>query len=450
MSDLTVFKRPSTFVVTAAAAAIGLGNLWRFPALLAEYGGAPFLLAYIAAVLVLALPILMAEAVLARRFAGDLSGGFRDLLLEHGLTRFWLLIPLLGLLAVLLIFTYYSVVAGWCIAYLKPMYYGFFIETPSREAGSFFNQLLGQPRLMAWHSGAFIAILVALLALNVRLGVAKVMRLLIPIFIIGLILLCVYALKFGDAEQAYAFLFHADPYAFTPELIVAATGQAFYSLSIGCAMMLSIGQYAPQNRSLLGMLGWVVILDTLVSLLAALIIFPIILSLDIRPESGPSLLFVAMPYAFGQMVYGDFFGLLFFLMLACLALSSGIALLAPVVEWLSKRFSLWRSLAALLLGGMITGLTVLSILSLTRWSELGWLGVKAFQWPDLLVGHFILPITALLTAILVAWRIRTIALRDVIHREFAVFFWPWLWGLRFITVPLMLVFMLYLMKTAFL
>lgn len=450
MTETVVFKRPSTFIVAAAAAAIGLGNVWRFPTLLAEHGGASFILAYLVAVTVLAMPILIAESILARRFSGDLNTGFKDLLVDQGLTRVWLLIPLLGLIAVVLIFSYYSVVAGWCIAYLKPLYYGFFVQTPSREVGSFFNQLLGQPRLMLWHSAVFIVLLVGILALNIRLGVAKAMRFLVPIFIIGLILLAVYALKFGDAERAYGFLFDIDRFAFTPELIVAAAGQAFYSLSIGCAMMLSIGQYAPQNRSLMGMLSGVVLIDTLVSILAALIIFPIILSLDIRPEEGPSLLFVAMPYAFGQMVYGDFFGLLFFLMLVCLALSSGIALLAPVVEWLSKCFSIWRVFAALLVGVMITGLTWLSVLSLTRWSDIEWMGVSLFQWPDLLVGHFILPITALLTAVLVAWRIRTIALRDVIYKESAVLFWLWLWGLRFVTVPIMLVFMVYLMKTAFL
>lgn len=428
-----------TFIAAATGAAIGLGNLWKFSYLAGENGGAAFVLIYIACVFLLALPILLAEVILGSRGRANPISAIEHVVLEAGSSRWWQLAAWLGVVASLLILSYYSVIAGWVLAYVKAMANDAFTGLNVRLVGDHFNRLLADPQqLIVWHS-SFIALIVLVSALGVKRGVARAARILIPLLIIALILLAVYAAKVGDAQAALQFLFKPDWSLLTPSVILAAMGQAFFTLSIGMGAMMAFGAHMPDRCSVVGMLSMVAVLDTLIALLAGFAIFPLVFSLNIEPSMGPGLMFVALPYAFSQMVYGDFFGLLFFLMVACVALTSGVALLEPATAWLVERFNWWRPLAATAVGSIVWVLGLLTVFSFNHWVDVSFLAMGIFEWLDFMSANILLPLAAWLMALFVGWRMRAEVVRDEMFDEHPWIFSLWRLLLRYIAAPAVLV-----------
>ena len=428
-----------TFIAAATGAAVGLGNLWKFSYLAGENGGAAFVLIYIACVFFLALPILLAEVILGSRGRANPILAFEHVALEAGRSRLWQITAWFGVIASLLILSYYSVIAGWVFAYVEAMSNDAFTGLSVRLVGDHFNALLEDPRqLIIWHS-SFIALIVLIGAFGVKRGVARAARILIPLLIIALILLAVYAAKVGNIEVGLEFLFEPDWSALTPSVILAAMGQAFFTLSIGMGAMMAFGAHMPDRRSVVGMLSMVAVLDTLIALLAGIAIFPLVFSLNIEPSMGPGLMFVALPYAFAQMVYGDFFGLLFFLMVACVALTSGVALLEPTTAWLVERFNWWRPLAATAVGAIVWVLGLATVFSLNRWADVSFLAMGVFEWLDFISANILLPLAAWLIALFVGWRMRVEVARDEMFDEHPWVFSLWRLLLRYIAAPAVLV-----------
>lgn len=428
-----------TFIAAATGAAVGLGNLWKFSYLAGENGGAAFVLVYLASVFFLALPILLAEVILGSRGRANPISSLQHVALEASSSRFWQLIAWLGVAASLLILSYYSVVAGWVFAYVESMFKDAFIGLNVRLVGDHFNDLLEDPRrLIIWHS-SFIALIVLIAAFGVKRGVARAARILIPLLIIALILLAVYASKIGDIDTALQFLFKPDWSALTPAMMMTAMGQAFFTLSIGMGAMMAFGAHMPDRRSVVGMLATVALLDTVIALLAGLAIFPLVFSLNIEPGMGPGLMFVALPYAFGQMVYGDFFGLLFFLMVACVSLTSGVALLEPAIAWLVERFNWWRPLAATAVGVLVWLLGLITVFSLNLWVDISLWGMGLFEWLDFISANILLPLGAWLIALFVGWWMRREVIRDEMFDDHPWIFSLWQLLLRYIAAPAVLV-----------
>lgn len=433
------WKQRWTFIAAATGAAVGLGNLWKFSYLAGENGGAAFVLVYLAFVFLLALPVLLAEVIVGSRGRANPITTLQDIALEAGASRFWQVIAWMGVLASLFILSYYSVIAGWVFAYVEAMFNEVFIGFNVRMVGDYFNTLLEDPKeLIVWHSG-FIGVIVLIASLGAKRGVAQVSRVLIPLLMIALILLAVYASKVGDIGAAARFLFTPDWQALTPSVILAAMGQAFFTLSIGMGAMMAFGAHMPDRRSVMGMLSMVAVLDTVIALLAGLAIFPLVFSLNIEPGMGPGLMFVALPYAFGQMVYGDFFGLLFFLMVASVAITSGVALLEPATAWLVQRFRWWRPLAATAVGAVVWALGLLTVFSLNHWAELSFWQMSVFQWLDFISANILLPLSAWLLALFVGWWMRTEVLRDEMFDDHPWIFSLWHLLLRYIAAPAVLV-----------
>ena len=428
-----------TFIAASTGAAVGLGNLWKFSYLAGENGGAAFVLVYLASVFLLALPILLAEVIIGSRGRANPVSSLHHVALEAGSSRFWQIIAWLGVAASLLILSYYSVIAGWIFAYVEAMFDDVFIGLNVRLVGDHFNHLLEDPRrLIIWHS-SFVALIVLIAAFGVKRGVARAARILIPVLIIALILLAVYASKIGDIDTALEFLFKPDWSALTPAMILAAMGQAFFTLSIGMGAMMAFGAHRPDRHSVVGMLAMVALLDTAVALLAGLAIFPLVFSLNIEPAMGPGLMFVALPYAFGQMVYGDFFGLLFFLMVACVSLTSGVALLEPVTAWLVERFNWWRPLAATAVGVLVWLLGLLTVFSLNLWADINLWGMGVFEWLDFISANILLPLGAWLIALFVGWWMRAEVISDEMFDDHPWIFSLWRLLLRYIAAPAVLV-----------
>ncbi|MEE8058921.1 MAG: sodium-dependent transporter [Pseudomonadales bacterium] len=429
------WRRSWSFIASATGATIGLGNLWKFSYLAGENGGAAFVLAYLLCVVLVALPVLIAEVVLGSRGRANPVTAMQNVSLETAVSPWWQSIGWMGCLAGLLVLSYYSVIAGWGLAYIGKMFSGEFTAGSAQLAGDGFAELLAAPiELIKWQA-IFLLIILFITAAGIRRGLSVAARLLIPLLFIMLIALAAYSSRVGDFDAALAFLFTPDFTLLNAEVWFVALGHAFFSLSIGVGAMLAYGAYTPDKRSISGMLATVVVMDTLVSLLAGLAIFPLIFSLNIAPSMGPGLMFVAMPYGFGNMVYGDYFGALFFLMVSLAAVTSGVALLEPATAWLAERFRCWRPVAAVVMALLVWLLGLATIFSFNIWADIRFAGMSIFTLLDFVTANILLPLGGVLIAIFVGWRMRREVLRDELYVEKAQIFSLWYWLLRYIAAP---------------
>ena len=418
------WRRSWSFIAAATGAAIGLGNLWKFSYLAGENGGAAFVLAYIVCVVLVALPVMIAEVVLGARGRSNPVTAMQMLSLEAGVSRWWQCVGWMG-----------CVIAGWGFAYIGKMFDGQFTAGSVQLAGDGFTEMLASPlELIKWQS-VFLAIVALVVAAGVRRGVAGVARLLIPLLFVMLIALAIYSSRVGNFDAAVDFMFAADFSVLDAEAWLVALGHAFFTLSIGVGAMLVYGAYSPDKRPITTMVGTVVAMDTLVSLLAGLAIFPLVFSFNMAPAMGPGLMFVAMPYGFGNMEYGNYYGALFFLMVSLAAIGSGIALLEPATAWLVERFRWWRPAAAVAMALFVWVLGLATVFSFNLWAEFSLAGMSLFTLLDFVTANIMLPLGGLSVAVFVGWRMRREVLRDELYVESPHLFSLWYWLLRYIAAP---------------
>lgn len=429
------WRRSWSFVAAATGATIGLGNLWKFAYLAGENGGAVFVLTYLVCVILVAAPVLIAEVALGSRGRANPVETMRNVTLEAGAAPAWRGIGWVSAITGLLVLSYYSVIAGWAMAYVGKMVDGQFTAGSAQLAGDGFAELLASPvELLKWQ-GAFLLLIVLVSAAGIRRGLSSLLRALLPLFFILLIALVIYSCRVGDVDAALNFMFAADFSLLTPEVVLAALGHAFFSLSIGVGAMLAYGAYVPDKRSITRMVASVALMDTLVSLLAGLAIFPLVFSFNMAPSMGPGLMFIAMPYGFGNMIYGNYFGALFFVMVVMAALSSGLALVEGAVAYVTERFNCWRWLAAVMVTALVGLLGVMSVLSFNHWQDVSLWGMTPFALLDTLVANVLLPLMGVAIAVFVAWRMRPEVLRDELFVEPGHLFSLWRWILRYIAGP---------------
>lgn len=431
-----------TFVAATAGAAVGMGNIWKFSALAGANGGAAFVVVYLFFVVMVSLPVLIAEVVIGSRGRANPITASRDLAREAGISKAWQTMGWLGCIAGLVILSYYSVMAGIGIAYIDEIFTGQFKDLSAAKVGAAFNTLLNDPKqLLIWHS-VFLGIVMLVVSTGVERGLARTSRIILPVFIILLLIVVAYSMRIGDVAKAQAFLFDFDWTMITPSIVLAALGQAFFTLSIGLGAMMAFGAYMPDGRSIAGLLSVVVLIDTAVALLAGMAIFPLVFSMNIQPDAGPGLVFIALPYAFGHIEHGELFGGAFFTVVALVALSSGVALLEPAVAWLVERFKFRRIIATVVVGLLVWLLGFAALLSFSHWSDIRWLGMTIFSWLDFVSASVLLPLGGLLIAIFVGWRMREEAVRDEFYRDSGFIFVLWYWLLRYIAAPAVLVILL--------
>jgi NSS family neurotransmitter:Na+ symporter len=429
------WRRSWSFIAAATGAAVGLGNLWRFSYLVGENGGSAFIVVYLVCLLLVAMPVLIAEVIIGSRGRSNPINTMQDLCLEATVSRWWQAIGWLGCLAGILVLSYYSVIAGWAFAYVDKLLSGEFVAGSAQLAGDSFNELLASPlQLMQWQ-GSFLLIVLLMLVAGVRISVSAVAKFLLPLLLVMLLALVVYSSRVGDFDRALQFLFEPDFSVVTAAVWLEALGHAFFTLSIGVGAMIAYGAYAPSHRPITGMVCSVVLLDTVVSLLAGLAIFPLVFSLHIAPAMGPGLLFVAMPYGFGNMIYGSYFGALFFLVVSLTSITSGVALLEPATAWLSQRFGWWRPIAAMVMVLLVWLLGLATILSFNEWQHVRLAGLSIFALLDFVTANVLLPLGGVLIALFVGWRMRKEVLRDELYVENSKIFWLWYWTLRYIAAP---------------
>ena len=393
------------FILAATGSAVGLGNIWRFPYVTAENGGGAFILLYLLCLLFVGVPIMTAEIMLGRRGRQSPINTMRALAREEKRSRYWQILGFAGVGTGFLILTFYSIVAGWTLAYIFRSLSGIFSTASAEEIGAIFDNLVSDPeRLLAWHT-IFMVMVVFVVSRGVRSGLENAVRYLMPALFFMLLVMCGYALSTSGFGAAMAYMLRADFSVIGPETVLLALGQAFFSLSLGMGAIMTYGSYLSSRASIPRTTGAIAMMDTSVALLAGVAIFPIMFSYGLQPEEGgPGLIFKTLPVAFGQMPYGIVFGTIFFTLLMFAAWTSAISLLEPAAAWLAERKGFTRIRAALYSGAVAWLLGIASLLSLNLWSGVTFFGGKTFfDLVEFLSVNILLPLGGLFISVFAAW-----------------------------------------------
>ncbi len=388
-------------VLAAAGSAVGLGNIWKFPYLVGANGGAAFVLLYLAFVLLIGIPLIMTEFVVGRKTTRNPVGAFREL--APGTA--WVIPGISGVVAGFLILSFYSVVAGWVLRYAVTSLLGALSGLNPEGAAALFTEFIGGTWApLFWHL-LFMALTVYIVAAGVQEGIEKWSKILMPGLFILVIILVIRSLTLPGSHPGIAYYLQPDFSALTGKSVLAALGQMFFSLSLGMGCMITYGSYISRQDSLVKTAGQVGLIDTLVALLAGLVIFPAAFAFGIEPGAGPGLVFITLPAIFAQMPLGQFFACLFFLLLAIAALTSSISLLETVVAYFVDEKDWGRRQTAVVWGGLAFLAGIPSALSQGA-VNLTVFGLSFLDAVDYLTSNILLPLGGLLTALFVGWRMR--------------------------------------------
>ncbi|GAB5477557.1 MAG: sodium-dependent transporter [Marinobacter nauticus] len=423
------------FILAATGSAVGLGNIWKFPYVTGENGGGAFVLVYLLCIAIIGIPIMMAEVMIGRRGGHSPVYSIKAIAQRDGLNPAWKLVGAVGILAGFLILSFYSVIGGWAISYVGTTASGQLSGQTADAVGAIFSGLLSNPgTLLLWHT-VFMALVMLVVAKGVRSGLERAVSILMPALFVLLLIVVGYAMTTGHFGQAAAFLFQPDFSKLTTSGVLVALGHAFFTLSLGMAVMMAYGSYLPKNISIAKTSITVSVIDTGVALLAGLAIFPIVFANGLEPGAGPGLIFQTLPLAFGQMPMGSLFGTLFFVLLIFAAWTSGISLLEPIVEWLEEQKGMNRTVSTLGAGVVCWALGIASILSLNLWADfapLGFIpmleGKTIFDLLDFFTANILLPLGGLLVALMAGW----VMSKPAMEKELALS--PGTFNLWFVTV----------------
>jgi len=426
------------FILAATGAAVGLGNIWRFPYVTAENGGGAFVLIYLGCIALVGVPLLMAEILLGRAGRHSPINSLRQLARRSDASRAWSIIGIMGAVVGVMILSFYVVVAGWTLSYV----WTYTVELAGKTAllGSpqqHFDDLLASPaKLLLW-STLFLASSVGVVALGVEKGLEGSVRLLMPL-LFGLLLIMVgYGMASGHFVQSVVYLFRPDFSAINGGVILEAVGQAFFSLSLGMTGIMAYGAYVPRDINIGKTAGIIALADSAVAILAGLAIFPIVFAYDLQGSGGPGLIFVTLPHAFAAMEYGNLYALIFFTLLAVAAWTSAISLLEPATAYLVERTACNRLVSVLIVGGSTWLLGIGSVLSFNHWSEFLLWGKNFQELVEYASTNVMLPIGGLLIAVFAGWVLSRVIVREQLADIDDEMYRSWLWLMR-LFVPLAL------------
>lgn len=430
------------FILAATGSAVGLGNIWRFPYITGEGGGGAFVLVYLICVLLIGVPIMMAEIMLGRRGRQSPINTMRTLAQEEGCSPSWQGLGWMGMLGGFLILSFYSVVAGWTLAYVFRTGSGMFTGATAEGVTSIFNTFIADPeRLMMWHT-IFMVMCTVVVSRGVKSGLERAVRILMPALFILLVAMVGYAMNTGAYQSAIDYLFKPDFSKLTGTVVLSAMGQAFFSLSLGMGAIMIYGSYLSHTASITRMSFIIALMDTSVALMAGLAIFPLVFAYGLQPQGGPGLIFMTLPIAFGQMPGGAMFGSLFFLLLVFAAWTSAISLLEPIVAWLVENKGINRVKAAAL-GGFTAWLIGLgSLFSLNIWSGYKLFGKTFFDLVEYVTANIMLPLGGLLIAIFAVWKMSEASVRNELGLDEGIGYRIWRFLVRYLVpVAIILVFL---------
>lgn len=400
-------------IAAAAGSAIGLGNIYRFPCELGENGGAAFLLVYLAVVIVLGVPVMLSELVIGRRSQSNVVGAFRKLAPKTP----WPFVGYMGVLGGFLILAFYSTVSGWTLEYIVKSvandFAGKDLKTIEQGFSDFHN--------MGWRNvlwqGVFLLLTALVVFRGVQKGIERSTKVLMPMLLLILIVLGVRSVMLPGAADGLAFLFKPDFSKLTGEVVISALGQGFFSLSVGMGILVTYGSYVKKNDRLVSTAVSVTLSDTLVAVLAGIVIFPAAFSFGIKPSAGMGLVFNTLPMIFDSMTGGYIICIVFFVLLAIAALTSTISLLEVVVAYISEEYRISRGKATVIAAMVTFVLGIFASLSLVKDTPFVIGGKTVFDGLDYLTSTIMLPLCGLLMVIFVGWRFGSKAFNDELTNE---------------------------------
>lgn len=403
MSDKERINFGSKLGVVAAAAgsAVGLGNIWRFPYELGQYGGAAFLIIYLACVVVLGMPIMLSEFVIGRMGQANSAGSFKKLA-PNGK---WWLVGVMGVFSSFLIMGFYVVVSGWTLEYIVQAVGNQFANKQTTDLAQVFSNFSTDTvRPLVWMS-VFMFLTAAIVFAGIKNGIEKSTKLLMPMLLLIIIALGFRSVTLPGGIDGLRFLFQPDFSKISSAVVLSAMGQAFFSLSLGMGCMITYGSYINRKNHLSHTVVEVTLIDTLIAVLAAVAIFPAVFSLGINPAQGPELVFITLPNVFAHMPGGYIWAILFFVLLSVAALTSTISLLEVIVAYFVEEFNFKRTNVIIFASLGIMFLGVLSSLSLGVWSDVKILGMGFFELFDNFTSKILMPVGGLLIALFVGWKL---------------------------------------------
>jgi len=398
------------FILASIGAAVGLGNIWKFPYTLGSSGGSAFVLIYVLAILLVATPIMIAEMVIGRHARASAPTAMRKVAASSGASRHWELLGWMGLFALFLVLSFYSVIAGWTAAYLVKSASGSIAGLSAAEVGAgFYDFTHNSGEVIVWHF-LFTATTIFVVSRGVKIGLERLVRVLMPALFITLIALVINSAIIGDFSTAIKFLFTADLSKVTAAVVLAAVGQAFFSVNVGIGGVLTYSSYLPQDVNIFRSAIIIALGDTAVALLAGLAIFPIVFANNLDPGGGPGLIFVTLSTAFAKMPGGALIGSAFFLMLIFAALTSSISMLETMTARFIEIRGMTRTKVAMMIGSGTFLAGLVTVFSFSSWENvylLDWIptfaGKTPFELIDYMVTNIMMPLGGMLYALFAGW-----------------------------------------------
>ncbi len=388
------------FILASIGSAVGLGSIWKFPYEVGENGGAAFVLFYLGGLALAVTPLMLAEFAIGRRGAADAAASLAAVAQAQGASRRWAWIGLAGILAGLLILSFYSVIGGWTLAYAWETASSGLPGKSAAAVQARYDALLGSPLRLAAYHALFITATAVIVARGIGRGIEAACKLLMPVLVALMLGLAGYSVVNGDLPATWRFLVGIDPERVTARAMLEALGLGFFSIGVGFGLMITYAAYAGADIDL-RQAAWVtVVADTAISFLAGLAVFPILFAHGLDPAAGPGLVFVSLPLAFAQMPFGAFAALAFYVLLFVAALASAISMMELAASLLTRSFAWRRSRAAATIASACFVAGLATVLSFNVWAGLR---PTPFEFVDQLTSNFMLPACGFALAVFSGW-----------------------------------------------
>ena len=396
-------------LVAMAGSAVGLGNLWRFPYLVGENGGAAFIIVYIALSFVICLPIFVSEFIVGRRSQENAYAAFRDL---SGGSR-WRWIGLLTVVIPMIVLSYYSVIGGWSVEYLlKSLTFSFTSAESQSAISTMFVDFVSNPWIPLIGHTAFLAVTALIVVVGIKDGIEKFSKVMMPMLFFIVLAIAIYSITLPGAGKGVEYLFKPDFSKIDAKVCAAALGQAFFSLSLGFGTILTYASYVDKKENILFQSTATAVSDLMFALIAGLAIMPAVFAFGIDPQSGPGLVFETLPYVFGKMPAGGVIAILFFMALLVAALTSTISMLEVAVAYLIEEKKLSCPSACAILFALCWIVGALCSLSFGPLSNLRICGSTIFDFFDSLSSNVLMTLGSLFTVLFVGWRLKKTDIYD--------------------------------------
>lgn len=382
-----------SFVLATVGSAVGLGNIWRFPYIMGQNGGAVFLIIYLLLIFFICVVPLIAELFLGKTFSKDVLGCFSSVNPKLKVFAY------ICIISAILVPCFYFVVGGWILKYI----WIFLHNSIPANYSAYFSNFITEPVSVIFFSLLFLFFTATFPLIGLKNGIEKANNIMMPLFAIMLLILAIVSINLPNACNGLEFMFKPDFSKFTPKALLMATGQALFTLSIGMGALVTYGSYLKKNVNLIKTSYILILCDTLFAILAGIMIFPAVFSLGLNPTEGASLVFITMPQVFAQLTCGNLIGLIFFILLFFASITSGISLLEVPVASLTDNFNMTRKKASIIVSGIISVIIIPSALSFGILKDFKIFNMTTFSFLDFTTSNILMPLNALLICIIVGW-----------------------------------------------